>query len=97
MTMGAGDRFGGGRAGGRISARDAEAQRALNALAPTIPDLLPRIARLFAPHRTALIGTGLLVLVGAGLTVISPLLTREAFDAGLFPRMAAPTSRCCWR
>lgn len=76
---------GGGRQGGRISARDVEAQRAANALAPKIPDLLPRIARLFAPHRTALIGTGLLVLVGAGLTVISPLLTREAFDAGLFP------------
>jgi ATP-binding cassette subfamily B protein len=65
--------------------RDADAQRAANAQAPKIPDLLPRIARLFAPHRVALIVTAVLVVIGAGLTVLPPLLTKRAFDAGLFP------------
>ena len=95
MTMGAGDRFGGGRAGARISARDAEAQRALNALAPKIPDLLPRIARLFAPHNGAL-ATGLLVLVGAGLSVSRRCSPSRPSTAGSSRRGAlAPTCRCC--
>jgi ATP-binding cassette subfamily B protein len=65
--------------------RDADARRAANAQAPKIPDLLPRIAHLFAPHRVALIVTAVLVVIGAGLTVLPPLLTKRAFDVGLFP------------
>ena len=76
---------GGGRMRGRVSGGDADAQRAFNAEAPKIPDLLPRIAKLFEPHRTALIVTGILVVIGAALTVLPPLLTKRAFDAGLFP------------
>lgn len=75
---------------GRISGRDVEAQRAANALAPRIPNLVPRIAQLFAPHRKALIGTGLLVMIGAAITVFPPLLTRQAFDLGLFPATGEP-------
>lgn len=71
---------------GRIGSADPEAQRALNAEAPRIPHLLARIAGLFRPHRAALTVTVALVLVDAGLTVLPPLLTREAFDRGLFPR-----------
>lgn len=74
---------GGGRS--RVSSGDAKAQRAANASAPKIPGLFRRIAELFLPHRTALIITGTLVMLGAGLSVLPPLLTQQAFDRGLFP------------
>ncbi len=82
--------MGGGRRGSRVSSGDAAAQRAANAEAPRIPDLLPRIAKLFRPHRTALIITIVLVLVSAALSVIPPLLTQQAFDRGLFPPEGTP-------
>ncbi|BDZ54186.1 ABC transporter ATP-binding protein [Agromyces marinus] len=69
----------------RISGADEDAQRAENAAAPKIPHLMRRIAELFAPHRAALVVTVVLVLVGAALSVIPPLLTERAFDDGLFP------------
>jgi len=75
--------------GGRVS-RDAEAQRAANATAPKIPDLFGRIGGLFAPHRTALTITIILVLVSAALSVAPPLLTKQAFDQGLFPPAGKP-------
>ncbi|MFC5789197.1 ABC transporter ATP-binding protein [Agromyces tardus] len=86
-----GARPGGGRGGprARISSGDPEAQRAENAEAPKIPHLLRRIVELFEPHRAALITTVVLVLVGAALSVIPPLLTQRAFDDGLFPTDAA--------
>ena len=74
---------GGGR--GRIGSADAEAQRAANAAAPKVRGLFRRIAELFLPHRAALVTTGVLVVVGAGLSVLPPLLTQQAFDKGLFP------------
>ncbi|MBX3100366.1 MAG: ABC transporter ATP-binding protein [Salinibacterium sp.] len=74
----------------RISGGDVEAQKAANATAPKIPDLLKRIARLFAPHRAALTTTIVLVLVSAGLSVLPPLLTKQAFDVGLFPATGRP-------
>ncbi|MBF0673210.1 MAG: ABC transporter ATP-binding protein [Salinibacterium sp.] len=74
----------------RISAGDPEAQRRENAEAPKVPDLLPRIGRLFAPHKRALILTITLVLIGAGLSVAPPLLTQQAFDRGLFPGGGGP-------
>ena len=69
----------------RISGADENAQRAENADAPKIPHLLRRISELFAPHKPALTVTVILVLVGAALSVIPPLLTERAFDEGLFP------------
>jgi ATP-binding cassette subfamily B protein len=62
----------------------------VNADAPKIPHLLGRIGELFQPHRTALIVTGVLVVVSAGLTVLPPLLTKQAFDVGLFPPEGTP-------
>ena len=57
-------RGGGGRGGGgRVSGGDIAAQKAANAEAPKIPDLLPRIGQLFAPYRAQLIVTIVLVLV----------------------------------
>ena len=80
---------GGGR-GGRISGGDVEAQRAANATAPKIPDLLKRISQLFAPHRAAITVTIVLVLVSAAISVFPPLLTKQAFDdtVALHPSMA---------
>ncbi|MBX3196307.1 MAG: ABC transporter ATP-binding protein [Microbacteriaceae bacterium] len=75
----------GGGGGGRVSMSDADAQRAANAQAPRIPDLLPRIASLFRPYKAPLAVTIALVLVGAALSVAPPLLTQQAFDRGLFP------------
>ncbi|CAN5578934.1 ABC transporter ATP-binding protein [soil metagenome] len=71
--------------GGRVSSGDAAAQRAVNAEAPKIPDLLPRIWSLFGPYKRQLGITIVLVLVGAGLSVAPPLLTQQAFERGLFP------------
>jgi ATP-binding cassette subfamily B protein len=76
--------------GGRVGGRDAEAQRELNAQAPRIPDLIQRIGDLFRPHRRALIITIVLVLAGAALSVLPPLLTQQAFDRGLFPPEGRP-------
>ncbi|GAB2982106.1 ABC transporter ATP-binding protein [Frigoribacterium salinisoli] len=80
---GAGPR-GSGR-GARVSSGDVAAQRAANAAAPRVPHLLRRIGGLFAPHRRALAVTIVLVLVGAAVSVVPPLLTQQAFDRGLFP------------
>ena len=76
-------RYGKGRT--RIASADEAAQRAENADAPKIPHLLRRISELFAPHKAALAVTVVLVLIGAALSVIPPLLTQRAFDDGLFP------------
>ncbi len=76
---------GGGGGRSRVGSADAEAQRAANAAAPRVQGLFRRIAELFVPHRTALATTGVLVVIGAGLSVLPPLLTQQAFDHGLFP------------
>ncbi|QEO10717.1 ABC transporter ATP-binding protein [Protaetiibacter larvae] len=87
MGMGGGRGGGGGRGVGN---RDAEVQRAENATAPRIPNLLRRIGELFAPFRVPLTITIVLVLVSAGLGVLPPLLTQRAFDEGLFPPSGVP-------
>ena len=74
----------------RVMRGDVAGQRARNAEAPRVPDLLPRIIALFAPHRLALIVTVVLVLIAAALSVIPPLLTQRAFDEGLFPPDGTP-------
>ncbi|MEX1079634.1 MAG: ABC transporter ATP-binding protein [Homoserinimonas sp.] len=79
-----------GKAHTRVSGQDVEAQRRENAEAPRIPHLVPRIRHLFEPHKRALIVTVSLVLVGAAISVVPPLLTREAFDRGLFPPDGPP-------
>jgi len=90
MSMGGGMGRGGGGRGSRISSSDAEAQRAANAEAPRIPHLLGRIAELFRPHRVTIAITITLVLISAGISVLPPLLTQQAFDRGLFPPEGSP-------
>ena len=80
----------GRRGGARISGGDHDAQRAENAEAPRIPDLFARIVALFVPFKRALTITVILVLLSSGLSVLPPLLTRQAFDAGLFPAGGRP-------
>ncbi|WCM56779.1 ABC transporter ATP-binding protein [Microbacterium sp. EF45047] len=72
---------------GRVGFRgvDEEAQRRLNAQAPEVPGLGRRVAALFAPYRGRLALTALLVVIGAGLAVIPPLLVQRIFDHALFP------------
>ena len=79
-----------GKPRSRISRGDAAAQRQENAEAPRIPHLLRRIGDLFVDHKFALGLTIALVVVGAALTVLPPLLTKQAFDFGLFPASGRP-------
>jgi ATP-binding cassette subfamily B protein len=80
----------GGHGRGRVSSGDAASQRAENASAPKVEHLLRRIGELFRPHRFALSITIALVLVSAALSVAPPLLTRQLFDVGLFPKGGQP-------
>ena len=75
----------GGGSRGRVAGGDAAAQREANDSAPRVSHLLSRIAELFTPHKRALVLTVVLVVIGAALTVLPPLLTQRAFDDGLFP------------
>ncbi|WP_062381395.1 ABC transporter ATP-binding protein [Demequina pelophila] len=75
----------GGMPGRGVASRDEEAQRALNAQAPDIPDLWPRVLALFRPYRGALVTTAVLVVVAAAATVVPPLLVERIFDHALFP------------
>lgn len=77
--------MGGGGRGGGFRGVDEAAQRRLNAEAPRVQGLGRRVAELFAPYRGRLALTALLVVVGAGLAVIPPLLVQRIFDDALFP------------
>ncbi|MFV0372836.1 ABC transporter ATP-binding protein [Microbacterium sp.] len=69
---------------------DESAQRERNADAPRIPDLWPRVVALFRPYRRRLALTGALVIIGAAIAVIPPLLVQSIFDRALFPLDGSP-------
>ena len=81
MSMGGGM---GGRGGG-FRGVDEAAQRRMNAEAPRINGLGGRVIALFRPYRWRIAVTGVLVVVGAGIAVIPPLLVQRIFDDALFP------------
>ena len=81
MGVGGGGR---GRAA-RISSGDVDAQKAINAAAPKIPDLGKRVLTLFRPYRGQISVMIALVLVTAVISVFPPLITQRIFDEGLFP------------
>jgi len=83
MSMGGHGGTGGGRGGFRVA--DEKAQRRLNADAPPIPDLGPRVVALFRPYLGRIIVTGILVVIGAAIAVIPPLIVQRIFDDALFP------------
>ncbi|WP_295573916.1 ABC transporter ATP-binding protein [uncultured Microbacterium sp.] len=74
-------------AGGRGGFRgvDEAAQKKLNADAPQVPDLGKRVVALFRPYLGRIAVTGVLVIVGAALAVIPPLIVQRVFDDALFP------------
>ncbi|WP_067247528.1 ABC transporter ATP-binding protein [Microbacterium resistens] len=69
---------------------DEASQRRLNAQAPVVPGLGRRVAGLFRPYRGRLLLTGVLVVVGAALAVVPPLLVQRIFDEALFPLDGGP-------
>ncbi|WP_300268265.1 ABC transporter ATP-binding protein, partial [Microbacterium sp.] len=76
--------MGPGRGGG-FRGVDEAAQKKLNAQAPKIPRLGSRVVALFRPYRGRIIITGVLVVLGAGIAVIPPLIVQRIFDDALFP------------
>ncbi len=85
-------RGGGGGGGGHPGFRgvDIEAQKKINAAAPKIPHLGRRVVALFRPYTWPLVFTAILVVVGAGIAVIPPLIVQRIFDDALFPTDGSP-------
>ena len=81
MSMGTG---GGPQRAARISSGDIDAQKAINAAAPKVPDLGKRILALFKPYKRAIVVMVILVLITAAISVFPPLITQRIFDEGLF-------------
>lgn len=79
--------MGGGRGGGGGGFRgvDEAAQKRMNAEAPRITGLGQRVVGLFRPYIGRIIITGILVVVGAAIAVIPPLIVQRIFDDALFP------------
>ncbi|MGO1803114.1 MAG: ABC transporter ATP-binding protein [Microbacteriaceae bacterium] len=78
--------MGGGRGGGGgFRGVDEAAQKKLNAQAPRIRGLGKRVVALFRPYLGRIIITGLLVIVGAAVAVVPPLIVQRIFDDALFP------------
>lgn len=71
-------------------AQTEESKREAIANAPSIDGLFDRILNLFKPHRRNLTLTIGLVVSGAALSVIPPLMIQEAFNEGLFPDTGEP-------
>ncbi|MGO2097431.1 MAG: ABC transporter ATP-binding protein [Candidatus Microbacterium stercoravium] len=74
--------MGGGRG---MRAIDESAQRKLNAEAPRVADHGKRNVALFRPYRRRVAVTALLVIIGAALGAIPPLVIQRVFDDALFP------------
>ena len=81
---------GGSRIGARVSSADFEAQKRANSEAPKVENLGGRIRELFIPYRWQLGVVVVLVVVGATLGIVPPLLTARIFDDGLFPTGRPP-------
>ncbi|WP_067198255.1 ABC transporter ATP-binding protein [Microbacterium sp. XT11] len=75
----------GGRPGGGFRGVDEAAQRRLNAAAPRIVGLGARVVELFRPYRGRILLTAVLVVAGAGIAVVPPLIVQRIFDHALFP------------
>lgn len=69
---------------------DIASQKKLNAEAPRIPHLGRRVVALFRPYTVPLIVTGVLVVVGAAIAVVPPLIVQRIFDDALFPLDGGP-------
>ncbi|MGO1768967.1 MAG: ABC transporter ATP-binding protein [Microbacterium sp.] len=70
---------------GGLRGVDERAQREQNALAPRIDGLGRRVAALFRPYRGRIATMAALVILGAAVGVIPPLVIERIFDDALFP------------
>ena len=87
----------GGR-GAAFRGVDEAAQRRRNAEAPEIPHLGSRIVAMFRPYRFRIALTGILVVAGAAIAVIPPLIVQRVFDDALFPTDGSgPQLSLLWR
>lgn len=75
----------GGVGGSMFRGVDADMQRKRNAQAPRVANLGRRVVELFRPYRGRIAFTALLVVVGAAVAVVPPLLVQRIFDDALFP------------
>lgn len=69
---------------------DPDAQRAQNAAAPHVPNLVPRVVALFRPYRGRLALTAVLVVAASALAVVPALVIERIFDDALFPPEGGP-------
>ncbi|MDZ5144412.1 ABC transporter ATP-binding protein [Microbacterium testaceum] len=79
-----------GMGGSMFRGVDADVQRRRNAQAPRVQNLGRRVIDLFRPYRGRIAFTALLVVVGAAVAVIPPLLVQRIFDDALFPIDGSP-------
>ncbi|MDR6691293.1 ATP-binding cassette subfamily B protein [Microbacterium sp. 1154] len=79
-----------GMGGSMFRGVDADVQRRRNAQAPRVQNLGRRVIDLFRPYRGRIAFTALLVVVGAAVAVIPPLLVQRIFDDALFPVDGSP-------
>ncbi|MET0811894.1 MAG: ABC transporter transmembrane domain-containing protein, partial [Microbacterium sp.] len=79
-----------GGPGGGFRGVDIEAQKKLNADAPKIAHLGRRVVLLFRPYKWRIAMTAFLVVAGAAIAVIPPLLVQRIFDDALFPTDGGP-------
>ena len=87
---GAGSPGGTGGVGGGFRGVDIAAQKKINAEAPRIAHLGRRVVTLFRPYAWQIVATAVLVVVGAAIAVIPPLIVLRIFDDALFPTDGAP-------
>ncbi|WP_202970270.1 hypothetical protein [Tessaracoccus flavescens] len=85
---------GGGGGGRGFRGVDEAAQRRLNAEAPQIKDLGKRIVALFRPYLGKIVVTGLIVVLGAAIAVVPPLIVQRASTTRCSRSMAGPTWVC---
>lgn len=87
----------GGHGGGGFRGVDEAAQKRLNAEAPKITGLGKRVVALFKPYYGRIVATAILVIVGAGIAVIPPLIVQRIFDDALFPTdVSGPNTSLLW-
>ncbi len=75
----------GGGGGRGMRPVDEAAQRRVNADAPQIEGMGARIVALFRPYTGRIIVTAIIVVIGAAVAVIPPLIVQRIFDDALFP------------
>ena len=83
--LGGGAPGGGMRGGAAFRGVDVAAQKRLNAEAPQVENLGARVVAMFRPYLGRIVLTGVMVVAGAAIGVVPPLIVQQIFDQALFP------------